>query len=112
MQEQEFERLGSGRTHQINVRLVAATHRDLAQMAAGYEFRSDLYYRLNVFPVVVPPLRERREDIRRLVLHFAEVFARRMGNTLNTYPRQRWMLSLHMLGRATYGGFKTSSNGL
>src|SRR6202008_2171959 len=79
LQEQEFERLGSGRTHHINVRLVAATHRDLAQMVARHEFRSDLYYRLNVFPVVVPPLRERREDIRQLVLHFAEVFARRMG---------------------------------
>src|SRR5580700_8310066 len=64
LQEQEFERLGSGRTHHINVRLVAATHRDLVQMVARNEFRSDLYYRLNVFPVVVPPLRERREDIR------------------------------------------------
>ena len=86
LQEQEFERLGSGRTHQINVRLLAATHRDLAQMVAGTEFRSDLYYRLNVFPVVVPPLRERREDIRRLVLHFAEVFARRMGKHIEHIP--------------------------
>src|SRR5207253_1011159 len=75
LQEQEFERLGSGRTHRINLRLVAATHRDLSQMVARNEFRGDLYYRLNVFPVVVPPLRERREDIRRLVLHFAAVFA-------------------------------------
>ena len=58
LQEREFERLGSGRTHHINVRLVAATHRDLAQMVARNEFRSDLYYRLNVFPVLVPPLRE------------------------------------------------------
>src|ERR1700757_2174004 len=74
LQEQEFERLGSCRTHHINVRLVAATHRDLTQMVARNEFRNDLYYRLNVFPVVVPPLRERREDIRQLV-HFAEVFA-------------------------------------
>jgi formate hydrogenlyase transcriptional activator len=79
LQEQEFERLGSGRTHRINVRLVAATHRDLAQMVARNEFRSDLYYRLNVFPIVVPPLRERREDIRQLVRHFVDVFARRMG---------------------------------
>ena len=79
LQEQEFERLGSGRTHQINVRLVAATHRDLAEMVARNEFRSDLYYRLNVFPVVIPPLRERREDIRQLVHHFVEMFARRMG---------------------------------
>ena len=86
LQEQEFERLGSGRTHHINVRLVAATHRDLAQMVARHEFRSDLYYRLNVFPVVVPPLRERREDIRQLVLHFAEVFARRMGKHIEQIP--------------------------
>jgi formate hydrogenlyase transcriptional activator len=86
LQEQEFERLGSGRTHHINVRLVAATHRDLAQMVARHEFRSDLYYRLNVFPVVIPPLRERREDIRQLVLHFAEVFARRMGKHIEQIP--------------------------
>ena len=86
LQEQEFERLGSGRTHHINVRLVVATHRDLAQMVARNEFRSDLYYRLNVFPVVVPPLRERREDIRQLVLHFAEVFARRMGKHIEQIP--------------------------
>jgi formate hydrogenlyase transcriptional activator len=87
LQEQEFERLGSGRTHHINVRLVAATHRDLTQMVARHEFRSDLYYRLNVFPVVVPPLRERREDIRQLVLHFAEVFARRMGKHIEQIPQ-------------------------
>ena len=86
LQEQEFERLGSGRTHHINVRLVAATHRDLTQMVARNQFRSDLYYRLNVFPVIVPPLRERREDIRRLVLHFVEVFARRMGKHIEQIP--------------------------
>jgi formate hydrogenlyase transcriptional activator len=86
LQEQEFERVGSGRTHRINLRLVTATHRDLAQMVARNEFRSDLYYRLNVFPVVVPPLRERREDIRLLVLHFADVFARRMGKHIEQIP--------------------------
>jgi transcriptional regulator with GAF, ATPase, and Fis domain len=86
LQEQEFERLGSGRTHQINVRVVAATHCDLGGMVARDEFRSDLYYRLNVFPVLVPPLRERREDIRKLVLHFVEVFARRMGKHIEQIP--------------------------
>jgi formate hydrogenlyase transcriptional activator len=83
LQEQEFERLGSGRTHRINVRLVAATHRDLADMVKRNEFRSDLYYRLNVFPVVLPPLRERREDISQLATHFVEVFARRMNKRID-----------------------------
>ena len=87
LQEQEFERLGSGRTHRINVRLVAATHRDLTDMVSRKEFRCDLYYRLNVFPVRVPPLRERREDIRQLVLHFVEVFARRMGKDVEQIPQ-------------------------
>jgi transcriptional regulator with GAF, ATPase, and Fis domain len=87
LQEQEFERLGSGKTHRINVRLVAATHRDLAEMAARNEFRSDLYYRLNVFPVVLPPLRERREDITQLVSHFVELFARRMGKRIEQIPQ-------------------------
>lgn len=86
LQEQEFERLGSGRTHHIDVRLVAATHRDLAQMVARNEFRSDLYYRLNVFPVAIPPLRERREDIRELVLHFVKVFARRICKQIEEVP--------------------------
>jgi len=86
LQEQEFERLGSGRTHRINIRLVVATHRDLAQMVARNEFRSDLYYRLNVFPVLTPPLRERRDDIPQLVLHFVEVFSRRMGKRIEHIP--------------------------
>jgi formate hydrogenlyase transcriptional activator len=86
LQEQEFERLGSGQTHRVDVRLIAATHRDLAEMVQLKEFRSDLYYRVNVFPVVLPPLRERREDIRQLVLHFVNVFARRIGKQINEIP--------------------------
>ena len=87
LQEQEFERVGSGRTHRINVRVVAATHRDLTEMVARKEFRSDLYYRLNVFPVALPPLRERRQDIPQLASHFVEICARRMGKQIDHIPQ-------------------------
>jgi formate hydrogenlyase transcriptional activator len=96
LQEQEFERLGGTQTHQANVRLVAATHRDLTEMVKRGEFRSDLYYRLNVFPVLLPPLRERREDIPALVTHFVEIFCRRMGKRIEHIPPETmFALSLY-----------------
>jgi formate hydrogenlyase transcriptional activator len=88
LQEQEFERLGSGQTHRVNVRLVAATHRNLEEMVKRNEFRSDLYYRLNVFPIALPPLRARREDIALLVSHFVEVFSRRMAKQISNIPQE------------------------
>jgi formate hydrogenlyase transcriptional activator len=86
LQEREFERLGSTRTMKVDVRVVAATHRDLEEMISKGQFRSDLYYRLNVFPIVIPPLRERPEDIPLLVQHFVEAAAQKMDKTIDTIP--------------------------
>ena len=88
LQEKEFERLGSGKTHRVNVRLVAATLRNLSELVARNQFRSDLYYRLHVFPIVLPPLRKRPEDIALLVSHFVEVFSRRMAKRISEIPKE------------------------
>jgi formate hydrogenlyase transcriptional activator len=88
IQEQEFERLGSTKTIKVNVRLVAATNQALAQMVADKRFRGDLYYRLNVFPIRVPPLRERPEDIPLLVRYFAQQYSRQMKKEIETIPAE------------------------
>jgi formate hydrogenlyase transcriptional activator len=120
LQEQEFERLGSGRTHRINVRLVAATHRDLTKMVNRNEFRSDLYYRLDVFPILLPPLRERREDIALLASHFVEVFSQRMGKqihhvpeeTLNAFTAYSWPGNIRELQNLIERAVIRSNNGV
>jgi transcriptional regulator with GAF, ATPase, and Fis domain len=86
LQEKEFERLGGTQTIPVNVRLVAATNRDLTKMVADKEFRSDLYYRLRVFPIMIPPLRERREDIPLLVNYFVDKHSRRLDRKIETIP--------------------------
>jgi formate hydrogenlyase transcriptional activator len=88
LQEHEFERLGSGRTRHVDVRVVAATHRDLEQMVKNNEFRSDLYYRLTVFPVLLPPLRARYEDIPALVTHFVDFYGRQIGKPIQQIPEE------------------------
>lgn len=95
LQEQEFERLGSNYTHKVDVRLVAATHRNLAAMVKQGTFREDLYYRLCVFPIHVPPLRQRTEDIPKLVWHFTELFARRMNKKIDEIPAETMNAFVH-----------------
>src|ERR1051326_4057888 len=88
LQEQEFERLGSTRSQRVDVRLLAATNTNLSQLVAEKKFRRDLYYRLNVFPIDVPPLRDRRDDIPLLVHYFANKYARRMGKHIESIPNE------------------------
>jgi formate hydrogenlyase transcriptional activator len=106
LQEREFERLGSTRTKKVDVRVVAATHRDLEAMVVDKQFRSDLYYRLNVFPITIPPLRERPGDIPLLVQHFVQQGARKMNKAIDTIPcdamdaltQYRWPGNIRELG--------------
>jgi formate hydrogenlyase transcriptional activator len=100
LQEREFERLGSTRTKKVNVRMIAATNRDLESMISTREFRSDLYYRLNVFPIRIPPLREREEDIPLLVRYFAQKFARQMEKRIETIPTA----TMHVLTKSDWPG--------
>jgi len=100
LQEQEFERLGSSRAVRTDVRLIAATHRDLARMVAEGKFREDLFYRLNVFPITVPPLRDRLEDIPHLVEHFATYYARRFGKRIDSIPLE----TMEALARYSWPG--------
>ncbi|HEY1951070.1 MAG TPA: sigma 54-interacting transcriptional regulator [Bryobacteraceae bacterium] len=95
LQEQEFERLGSTRTQRVDVRLLAATNASLTQMVAEKKFRNDLYYRLNVFPIAAPPLRDRRDDIPLLVRYFANKFARRMGKQIESIPKEAMDALVH-----------------
>jgi formate hydrogenlyase transcriptional activator len=100
LQEQEFERLGNARTHKVDVRLIAATHRDLPGMVKQSAFREDLYYRLNVFPISVPALRQRTVDIPKLVRHFTELYARRMNKRIDEIPSE----TMDALVRYTWPG--------
>ena len=111
LQEREFERLGSNRTQQVDVRLVAATNRDLEQMMENREFRSDLYYRLNVFPIRIPPLRERPEDIPLLVRYFTQKYGRLMHKKIESIPTTAMRNSRFGIGRETFVSWKISSSG-
>jgi transcriptional regulator with GAF, ATPase, and Fis domain len=110
LQEREFEAVGSTRTTRVDVRVVAATNQDLNQMARDREFREDLYCRLNVFPIYLPPLRERKADIPKLVTHFVRHFAASMDKTIETPLRKRCAPWFATAGPATFESCKTTSS--
>jgi formate hydrogenlyase transcriptional activator len=120
LQEREFEAVGSARTTRVDVRVVAATNQDLKRMAQSHEFREDLYYRLNVFPIYLPPLRERKADIPELVQHFVRQFAVSMGKTITTIPedtmrslvRHQWPGNIRELQNYIARGVILSNDGV
>jgi formate hydrogenlyase transcriptional activator len=120
LQEQEFERLGGNRPQRVDVRVVAATNQDLKQMVRDREFREDLYYRLNAFPIDLPPLRERKADIPKLAEHFVQQFADSMDKTIETIPeetmralvRHRWPGNIRELQNYIARGVILSNDGL
>jgi DNA-binding NtrC family response regulator len=111
LQDQEFERVGGLRTIKVDVRLVAATNRNLLQDVREGRFREDLYYRINVFPIHLPPLRERREDIEALTRYFIDKFNRKLGRNIRDVEPESGPLSPDIIGPGTFGKWKTSSNG-
>ena len=111
LQEREFERVGGNEAIKVDVRVIAATNRDLEAAQADGRFRSDLYYRLNVFPIEVPPLRERKEDVRVLTEYFVHRFARQAGKSFRTIDPRTWSCFNPMIGRATSASCRTSSRG-
>jgi len=120
LQEQEFERLGGNRSQRVDVRIVAATNQDLKQMVRDREFREDLYYRLNAFPIELPPLRERKTDIPVFVEHFVQQFANSMGKTIETMPeetmralvRHHWPGNIRQLQNYIARGVILSNDGI
>ncbi len=110
LQEHEFERLGSNLTQQVDVRLIAATHRDLARMVKQSSFREDLYYRLKVFPIHVPALRHRTEDIPELVRHFVAHYARQMNRSIAEIPLRPWTRWCATIGPEMFVSCRTLSN--
>ena len=110
LQEQEFERLGSGQTIRVNVRVVAATNQDLAQLVANKQFRADLYYRLNVIPVNLPPLRERVQDIPLLVEYFVRMLSARLDRPIDLIPMKSWKCSKRTTGPAIFANSRISLN--
>ena len=111
LREQEFERLGSNRTRKVDVRIVAATHRDLTEMVRNRTFRDDLYYRINVFPIHIPALHQRAEDIPELVRHFIRLHAGKMKKWIHEIPAETMEVLVRYRWPETFVSYRTLSNG-